>query len=196
MDRREALKRTAMVMGVAISASTITAIMSGCKTEAAGGVVDSEWKPSFFNKDQINAIAEIAERIIPRTDTPGAKDVGVHQFIDLMMNDNFTPEDQKAFAEDLTKFMTDVKSKTGKAFVELSASEQDEALTAIEANAIEALRNNSGEVPFFTRMKELTCIGFFTSEEGATQVLQYAPVPGDYKACISLEEAGGRTWAT
>jgi hypothetical protein len=44
--------------------------------------------------------------------------------------------------------------------------------------------------------KELTLLGFFTSQVGATQVLQYVAVPGSYHACIPLEEAGnGKTWA-
>ena len=51
--------------------------------------------------------------------------------------------------------------------------------------------------PFILMMKELTMLGFFTSEPGATQVLQYVPVPGAYKGCVPLSEAGnGRTWAT
>jgi hypothetical protein len=45
--------------------------------------------------------------------------------------------------------------------------------------------------------KELTLLGFFTSEPGATQVLQYIAVPGSYKGCVPLAEAGnGKTWAT
>jgi hypothetical protein len=43
--------------------------------------------------------------------------------------------------------------------------------------------------------KELTLLGFFTSEPGATQVLQYDPVPGAYHGCVPLEEVG-KTWAT
>jgi hypothetical protein len=46
-------------------------------------------------------------------------------------------------------------------------------------------------------VKELTLLGYFTSEPGATQVLQYRPVPGAYHACVPLTQAGkGKTWAT
>ncbi|MFZ5999973.1 MAG: gluconate 2-dehydrogenase subunit 3 family protein, partial [Bacteroidota bacterium] len=49
--------------------------------------------------------------------------------------------------------------------------------------------------PFILMTKELTVSGFFTSEVGATQVLQYAPVPGAYHGCVPLAEVG-KTWAT
>jgi hypothetical protein len=51
--------------------------------------------------------------------------------------------------------------------------------------------------PFVLMMKELTLLGFFTSQVGATQVLQYEAVPGEFKPCVPVAEAGnGKTWAT
>ena len=50
--------------------------------------------------------------------------------------------------------------------------------------------------PFILTMKELTLLGFFSSAVGATQILQYLPVPGRFLSCIPLSEAGnGKTWA-
>ena len=201
MDRRDAIKKTAFLMGVAVSASTITAVMSGCKTDPSGGAssgvtATGDWKPSFFNNDQINTIADIADRIIPETDTPGAKAANVHQFIDGTFKDNYEPDVQKAMKAALDGFMADVKKEHGKSFTALSPEEQDKVLTGIEAEAMEELKKGGNLPPFFTAMKELTCIGFFRSEIGATQTLQYSAVPGDYLGCISLEEAGGKTWAT
>jgi hypothetical protein len=49
--------------------------------------------------------------------------------------------------------------------------------------------------PFIVELKELTLLGFFTSEPGATKVLQYNQVPGPYKGCVPVGEVG-RTWAT
>lgn len=72
MDRREALRRTALLMGGAVSAPAIMGVLKGCT--ARPGV---DWKPEFLNDEQASIITDISEIIIPRTDTPGAKDVGV-----------------------------------------------------------------------------------------------------------------------
>jgi hypothetical protein len=64
-------------------------------------------------------------------------------------------------------------------------------------DSVKASKEKPGPKPFFLMAKELTLMGYFTSEEGATKVLQYEAVPGAYKGCIPLKEAGqGRTWAT
>ncbi|MET0718044.1 MAG: gluconate 2-dehydrogenase subunit 3 family protein, partial [Pseudoxanthomonas sp.] len=66
-----------------------------------------------------------------------------------------------------------------------------------EAERQSALSPEERRRPFILTMKELTMLGYFTSEPGATQVLQYRPVPGAYHACIPLARAGnGKTWAT
>ncbi|MDQ2656828.1 MAG: gluconate 2-dehydrogenase subunit 3 family protein, partial [Bacteroidota bacterium] len=65
---------------------------------------------------------------------------------------------------------------------------------AVEA---ESTTDPAPKRPFILMMKELTMLGFFTSQAGATQVLQYEAVPGAYKGCIPLSEAGnGKTWAS
>ncbi|NJM26523.1 MAG: gluconate 2-dehydrogenase subunit 3 family protein [Bacteroidia bacterium] len=78
--------------------------------------------------------------------------------------------------------------------MDLSPEDQAAYVTAMHE---EALKAEGGERPFIMQMKELTMLGYFTSEAGATQVLQYEAVPGAYHGCIPLSEAGnGKTWAT
>jgi hypothetical protein len=68
---------------------------------------------------------------------------------------------------------------------------------AVEAERQSTLSLDERHRPFILTMKELTMLGYFTSEPGATQVLQYRPVPGAYHACVPLQQAGnGKTWAT
>ena len=80
MDRREALKRTAWIMGGVVSAPAIMGVLKGC---VAKPTID--WKPVFLSEDQGILVSEVAEIIIPKTDTPGAKETGVPGFIDLML---------------------------------------------------------------------------------------------------------------
>ena len=193
MDRREALKRTAWIMGGVVSAPAIAGILKGC---AAKPTID--WKPVFVAEDQGILITQVAEIIIPKTDTPGAKDTGVPGFIDLMLKDVYPKDDQDRFLEGLKAFDDEARKTYGDAFIELSAEQQAEYVKKVHDEAISAQKADQARPrPFILMMKELTMLGFFTSEPGATQVLQYVAVPGSYKGCIPLSEAGnGKTWAT
>ncbi|WP_243663404.1 gluconate 2-dehydrogenase subunit 3 family protein [Rhodothermus marinus] len=67
MDRREALKRLALLTGGALSMSTIAGVLGGCRAGSAPG-----YRPQTLSSDQHELVATIAELIIPETDTPGA----------------------------------------------------------------------------------------------------------------------------
>ena len=99
MDRREALKRTAWVLGTAVSAPTIMAVLKGCAAKPT-----LNWKPVFFTEEQAGLVSQLAETIIPKTDTPGAKDAGVPSFIDLVVKDCYKKEDQEKFVAGLKAF--------------------------------------------------------------------------------------------
>jgi gluconate 2-dehydrogenase gamma chain len=193
IDRREALRKTALLMGAAVSASALTGILQGCKATP-----ELTYKPQFFTEDQARIVTEVAEIIIPKTDTPGAKDAGVPGFIDLMLKDCYKKEDQDRFIAGLTAFDEEAKKAYGDSFIYCKPEQQVELVTKTHSAALaEAKANKEAKRPFILMAKELTLLGFFTSEPGATQVLQYVAVPGSYKGCIPLAEAGnGKTWAT
>ena len=194
MDRREALKRTAWLMGGVVSAPAIMGVLNGC---AAKPTID--WKPVFLSEDQGVLVTEVAEIIIPKTDTPGAKDTGVPGFIDLMLKDVYSKEDQDHYLAGLKAFDDEAKKEYGDAFIDLDNEQRTAFVKKVHNAAVEAERATTPapKRPFILMTKELTMLGFFTSEPGATQVLQYIAVPGSYKGCIPLSEAGnGKTWAT
>jgi hypothetical protein len=192
MDRREAIQRTAMMLGYAVSAPAVMGILNGCKAAP-----ELAFKPEFLTEDLARVVAEVAEIIIPKTDTPGAKDTGVPAFIDLMLKDCYTKEDQDRFVKGATDFDADAKATYGDTFTYCDAEKQKELVFKYHSEALAAMKSDSPpkERPFILVMKELTMLGFFTSEPGATQVLQYEAVPGAYKGCVPLSEVG-RTWAT
>jgi gluconate 2-dehydrogenase gamma chain len=192
IDRREAIKRTALLMGAAVSASAISGVLQGCKPTP-----ELIYEPVFFTPDQARIITEVAEIIIPKTDTPGAKDAGVPGFIDTMLKDCYKKEDQDRFLEGLAAFDSAAKTTYGDRFIYCKSEQQADHVKKVHDAALkEAKENREAKRPFILTMKELTLLGFFTSEPGATQVLQYVPVPGSYKGCIPLSEAGnGKAWA-
>lgn len=189
MNRREAIKRTTILLGGVLSASAISGVMSGCKADP-----EIDWSPQYFSAEEGNLVQAIAERIIPQTDTPGAIAAGVPVFIDKMMAEFYQGAEKKAFKEGLEKVESDAKDTYGKSFVDLAPEQQDALLQKYDEAAYAEDRNREKK-PFFRTMKELTVLGFCTSEAGATEVLKYDPVPGDYKGCIPYAEVGA-AWAT
>jgi gluconate 2-dehydrogenase gamma chain len=191
MNRREALSRAGMVLGYAVSAPVLAGIMQGCKASP-----ELTYKPDFFNEEQAGIVSEVAELIIPRTDTPGAKDVGVPRFIDQLIKECFKKEDQDKFLSSLKEFNDESEKAYGDSFLDLSPDKRQEFVKKQHDAAIDVLKKGEKkEWPFILRTKELTVVGFFTSEVGATQVLHYEAVPGAYHGCVPLAEIG-KTWAT
>jgi hypothetical protein len=182
LTRREALRRAALVLGVAITPSFITGVL-GAQTPSKSG-----YAPAYLLPQQFATAAAIAERILPRTDTPGAADVGVPAFIDLMYGKYMTNEEQSVFAAGLAEVETASTSINQRGFVELTAGQRDRVLTTIAAAA------QDKEKTFFHLIKELTLLGYFTTELIGKDVLHYDPIPGRYDGCIPLAEVGNVSW--
>lgn len=196
MNRREALRQVAWLMGGAISAPAVLGVLKGCSAKQS-----ADWKPLFLSEEQGAIVADIAELIIPRTDTPGAKDVGVPAFIDVMLKDTYPKKDQDRFLAGLKDLDEEAKRPHGQPFLKLSTDERLELVRRLHDSAAAGERELNVppaqlERPFILMMKELSLLGFFTSEVGVQQVLQYAAVPGSFQACVPLDRAGnGKTWA-
>ncbi|MCF8246857.1 MAG: gluconate 2-dehydrogenase subunit 3 family protein [Saprospiraceae bacterium] len=190
MNRRDAIKQASILLGGALSAGAISGVMSGCKADPK-----IDWSPKYFTTEEGSLVEAIVERIIPKTDTPGAKDAGVHTFIDQMMADFYQEKDKAAFKDGLSKVEAEAKSAHGKSFVSLTPEQQDEVLTKIDKEAYDPSRKKDDPPLFFKNMKELTVLGFCTSEVGATEFLKYDPVPRAYHGCIPYSEVGA-AWAT
>jgi len=189
IDRREAIRRTAMIMGGAVTAPTMMGILNGCTVSN-----EPNWTPAFFDKNQAVTIMDIVDIIIPTTDTPGALDVGVPKFIESMIQDVFKEEDRLKFLNGLADFQNSAKEKHGNSFVKLDAEVKLEIVSGLNGSSIKSSERNGMEW-FYMTVKEMSVSGFCLSEAGATQVLKYDKVPGEYKACIPFEEVG-KTWAT
>jgi gluconate 2-dehydrogenase gamma chain len=192
MNRRDAVKLTTLVLGASLSAPVMFEVLQSCSPNKTGDL-----KSSSFSNTHGNLISEIAESIIPKTDTPGAMEAGVPDFIEKFVQNVYTDDQRKRFMDGLDAMDDLSKKKYGKKFLKIS----DEEKTAlIESMNREALADNAGAKdprngPFILMIKEITLLGFFTSMSGATQTLQYLPIPGRFNGCMPLSEVG-RAWAT
>ncbi len=189
MNRREALKGVALLTGGALSPSVVSAILSGI---TAGG--SGKWSPKIVTGRQNELITTVAELIIPATDTPGAKAAKVNEFIDLMLAEWLSSDEKDSFfrgVEELDR--RDEKLYSAK-FVECSVEEQTAILKKLEAEAASQKGDDGGPKPFFSQMKELVLIGYFTSEIGVTQELKHFVATDRYEGCIPFEKIG-RAWS-
>lgn len=189
MKRRIAIKKLGLSIGGSLATPSLLGLLYPCQDrqeitqEAADGLL-------FFSKDQAKLVAQIAELIVPPTATPGAKDAQVHVFIDVMLADCYYEKDQQSFLAGLSRLESASKSLYHKPF--LQASPQQQVSLLKQEARIE--REPKGPTPFFRLMKELTLLGYFTSEPGATQALAYVAVPGRFEGCVPLRE-GQKAWA-
>ncbi len=182
MNRREAVKRTGWLVGGIISAPAMLSVLQGCQAKK-----ELSWTPDFFTKDEAAILEEVAEIILPATETPGAKDVGVPQFIDKMVANVYDEEDRANFKAGLQELDTHAQSTYGDAFMEMSPEDRTTMIKAMYEKASNAKEKKR---PFILMAKELTLLGYYTSETVATTQLQYDQVPGPYKGCIPYEEVG------
>lgn len=149
---------------------------------------------------QDTIVSTIAEWIIPQTETAGAKAVRVNEFIDLILSDWFDAEDKANFLAGIDGVDKQSRELYGKDFVDCSSLQQKQLLTAMDqeltemrqadrqAKRLRGRKQMPADRSFFYAMKQLTLVGYFTSEEGAKQALHYQVVPADHTACAPLEE--------
>ena len=196
MNRRDALTRVALLMGsTVIGADYFLASCSSPakKEEKAGPVKPKE----MLNPKQMQLLDEVGEIILPTTNTPGAKAAQVGSFMAVMVRDCYPPAEQKVFLDGLTKLDQDCQLQYGKAFLECNASQRLAFLTARdkEQNAFTARQRIDDPSRYFRMIKQMTLLGYFTSEVGATQALRYSPVPGHFDGNVPYKK-GDRAWAT
>jgi hypothetical protein len=252
--RREALRRVALLLGGSVSASATLAALAGCGGEAAPRPAPGAAPPPALDADRLERVAVVAEHILPATDTPGARDVGVPAFIATMLAEHYSAADRARFVAGLDALDRRARRECGAAFVGCAPAAQLALLARLDRHAF-ARRAAAAEAPgprrpdpdrrtlpgagasplppeldatapraagrdapgaagaagaagaphsgapfgddelaFFRTAKELTLLGYYTSEPGATRELRYAAVPGGYEGCVPLA-AVGRTWA-
>jgi len=175
MNRREAIHRATLLLGGVLSAP----LMAG-----AMGQILNTGESVAVTADQAALLAEVADIIIPTTGTPGAKAAGVEKFIVRVVRDCFEKPEQDKFYAGLAKLDADSQAKFGKGFVTIDVAQKNEMLK----------QSTVDNKAFFLMMKGLTVTGYFTSEIGATQALEYLPIPGKFEACIPLKP-GQKAWA-
>lgn len=205
MDRRELLKMIAVLTGGVVIGGEV--FLTGCKTGAKAD--------AGFTTTNIALLDEIGETIIPATTTPGAKAAQIGEFMKIMVNDCYTEEQQDAFMKGLSSLEEASKKANNKSFMDCTPEERKAILISLEKEAKEFnAKQEAADKPrreelkkqdkgynfvasprhYYTMMKQLTLLGFFTSKTGMTETLRHVQVPGRYDGAVPYVK-GDKAWA-
>ena len=188
MKRRELIQLVTLSTGAVLSAPLLGSLVSGCTQAIKKQEMD--YQKLFFTEDGFLLIQELVDIILPKSDSPSATDVGVHQTIDTMVAKTYKKEDQDSYQYNfsaLQKFLNGNdgfkkgnKNEKTKLLRELSNSNGDENSLAKRA---------------FLDLRQQTIAYYLRTEEISKNYLNYLPIPGKYESCISVEEVNNTAWA-
>jgi hypothetical protein len=178
MKRRTALRSLALALGGTV---VLPAWATQWSAESMGNLPAGLAAP-----DQQALLAEIVETIIPTTDSPGAKALGVHLFILKMLADCYEKSEQTRFLNGLEDLDKSVQSSYGQSFTACSESQRLEILQGREA-AVKSLP--AGKDSFFAFLKNMTIQGYLNSEYVMREVYKYELVPSRYHGCVPVKQS-------
>jgi len=211
ITRREAIQRvSALLGGVALVGGT--SLLASCTRDRNG----AQAGVGTFSTADVAYLDEIAETILPETKTPGAKAAKVGAFMALMVTDTYKPEDQTVFRNGMKQLDEASQKDNGASFMSATPEQRLTLLEKLDKEAKdyhdskEARKRESeteqrttppdttekADEPehYFRMMKELTLLGYFTSEIGCTQAQRYAETPGKFEPCVPYAP-GETSWA-
>ena len=197
MHRREAIKRVGALLGGAALVGG-SALWSGCapkESTPAAGDGSTAFVP--FTAAEIAYLDEIADTILPETKTPGAKAAKTGAFMAVMVTDSYQPKDQAIFRDGLKKIDAAAQQANKTTFVASTPAQRLALLEALDKEQKSFMDTRKREDPahFFRMMKELSLLGYFTSEIGCTQAQRYIESPGRYDPCLPYTK-GDVSWAS
>ncbi|WP_035672588.1 gluconate 2-dehydrogenase subunit 3 family protein [Flavobacterium sp. 83] len=186
MDRRRAIKNLALVLGGVISATTVGILIKDYV------IPDNENSKVSFSPTDEALLAEFADIIIPTTKAaPGAKAAGLGSFIPMMVNECYPSDLQQIFSTGMKEMEEKCQKEYSKNFISLSAEERVKIMEHLRTESLVDTKKPS----FFIIARDLTILGYFSSEIGCTQAREYIAVPGRYDGSADYKP-GQKAWAT
>jgi len=192
MKRRDALKLlSAMAISTAIP-SELWSLGRAVNAQVAKGAT-----LRTLNPHQNATVTLISDMIIPATETPGAQAARVNAFIDLILTDWSDTDEKQLFLTGLADLDQHSRDLHGKNFVECSGEQQVELVTEMDTKlaadwkVVDRATRRHPEPPktFFYLMKHLTLVGYYTSDIGAQQELQYEIIPTQHGGCLPVDDS-------
>ena len=176
MERRLVIKQVLIMAGG-------LALLPSCLRQQGKSTV--QLKNITISLDQENLLGQIAETLIPRTDTPGARELKLHFFVLKMLDDCYEESDQKQFVKGLDQFTDLAHSRFNQPYEKLPAAQKKELLAGLEKD-----NNPSSDLTVFYKiMKERTIDGYLNSQYVMTNLIIWELVPGRYNGYFPVKSA-------
>lgn len=183
MQRRTALKQLGLIAGAAI-------ILPHCTSKEAATEATIKLHKLQVSGQQENLLATMTEALIPKTDTPGAKELNIHQFVLRMMDDCFDAGAQKKFMAGLAQAQKALADKTGKDAEDCTPAEIQAFFQDIKDGKTAAPAGAQGEdnlKAFYEPFRQLTIRGYLGSEYVMTNVFGYQMIPGKFTGQVKID---------
>lgn len=175
MDRREALSVVSVLFGGMVVGST--AFLNGCQTNRPEPLY------GLLNIDDKLLTDELGETILPGTQTsPGAGELKIGTFINTIVSDCYSPEEQSVFMNGLKSIRELCLDRYGKSFTDLDQKSRNEVLEFLE-NENKSFNPEPGKIHYYRMIKQLVIWAYLSSRKVSVEVLGYVPVPGKYEGC-------------
>ena len=174
MDRRDLLST--------LGAVTALTLVPGHADEAWARLLAGYRPANTLTPSQLELVASMADTIIPRTDTPGATDVGVPDWVNLIVAEYYNETERSAFLSGLAAIDARARTLRGVSFAELDAAARDEVMSALDRPA----DRQSPDARAYSRLKGLVVHGYFTSERVQKDVLHTDIMPGRFEGSAPM----------
>ena len=189
--RRQFLKR----LGALVGTATATQLVSACNWSSALKYQRGDRTPAatgkLFNEQEMATLYAVCDTVLPRTDTPSGGELDCHGFIEHQLLNCHSAQQQADSQAILAKIEWVATQQQGASFVLLEPDAQHQQLVDVEQG-----REFSGQDQTrFTFLKGLMVFGYFTTEVGATQALNYQAVPGGFRGSIPYNEQS-KAWGS
>jgi hypothetical protein len=169
------LGATTLVPGISFAQAIEAGLTPAARGEDGSKFLsDPNWKPAFLTDQQNETLIALSDAIIPKTDTPGAKEAMVNRFLDLLLSIE-PAESQGQFREALASMDTESQKQFGKDFRELAIEDQIWLVSpwSYPADAdpwIGAESRSSSAQQHFLRLKRLISHAYYGSEIGQKEL--------------------------
>lgn len=194
LDRRQFLQQATLVLGGALTASCVSAVLDHDPD------LPLSTDKSLLDASQKSTVSAVIDRILPTTDTPGAIDVGVPDFVEFMLAEGYHDAQSAIFIAGLARIDSLSEERHATRFALATSSQQDEILHEIEAEELAAsggpfaaLFAAGQDRAFFSLSKELTIVGYYTSEMVVKNQFSFSHAAGYYDPCVELKP-GDKPW--
>ncbi len=175
MNRRFWIKEIMIVAGGLV-------LLPSCVQQDSKASV--QLKHIAINSDEEALLSAVVDTIIPATDTPGAKDLNVHQFVLKMMDDCFVPQDQSTFMAGLKQLNAYLKKTSGKKLTDIDTEKRPALFTDLTA----ATAPEKAIQYFLLTTRKLTVMGYSQSQYVMTKINKYELVPGRFHGCVPVNK--------